>query len=137
MRAASFAMSIAKADVNSAMPLDDRHAPARNRLARLHHRDLLVLAQRAVLAHGAADDEARHAVADQALHDARGGVDVERKIFAKLRRHRRKYATPIRFQSPSPKFDFRALPAAGNLRVFPAKVYNGIAKGRQAATPCV
>ncbi len=85
MRAASFAMSIAKADVNSAMPLSTGTRPRATAFARLHHRDLLGLGERAVLAHGAADDEARHAVADQALHDARGGVDVEREVVAELR----------------------------------------------------
>ena len=81
---------------------DDRDAPARNGFPRLHHRDLLVLRERGVLADGAADDQARHPVADQAFHDASGGVDVERKIVAKLRRHCRKNAAPVRFQSPSP-----------------------------------
>ena len=64
---------------------EHRDAAARHRLARLHHGDLLGFGERAVLAHGAADDEPRHAVADQALHDARGGVDVEREIGLELR----------------------------------------------------
>ena len=84
MRAASFAMSMANADVNSAMPLRDGNAAARHRLRRLHDGDLLGLGERAVLAHGAADDEPRHAVADEAFHDARGGVDVERQIGPEL-----------------------------------------------------
>ena len=93
----------------------DRDAAARDRLAGLHHRDLLVLAQRTVLAHGAAHDQARHAVADQALHDARGGVDVERQVFAKLRRHGRKHATPFGFHANSPSLTIESgiLPVLG------------------------
>jgi hypothetical protein len=86
MRAASFAMSIAKADVNSAMPHSTGHAAARHGFRRLHDGNLLGFGERAVLADGAADDEPGYAVADQPFHDARGGVDVERKIGTELRR---------------------------------------------------
>ena len=84
----------------------DRHATPCDGFRRLHHRDLLVLSERAVLAHRAADDKARHPIPDQALDDARGAVDVERQIFAKLCRHRRKNAAPVRFQLRSPGYRF-------------------------------
>ena len=48
---------------------DDRHAAARDVLRRFHDGDLLGAGQRRVLAHRAADDEARDAVADQAVDD--------------------------------------------------------------------
>ena len=66
-RAASFAISTAKAVVNSAMPQSTGTRPRATAFAGLHDRDLLGLRSSEQFSPtGAADDEAGDAVADQA-----------------------------------------------------------------------
>lgn len=56
---------------------DNRHAFAGDRFRHLIDGTLLACRERAALAHRAADDEARHAIADETFDDARGGVEIE------------------------------------------------------------
>ena len=84
MRTASFAMSIAKADVNSATPQSTGTRPRATALPASITAIFSALESEQFSPDGAADDEPRHAVADQPFHDARGGVDVEREIGAEL-----------------------------------------------------
>ena len=52
-------------------------AAGRDRLGRLHDGDLFLALQRGVLADGPADDQSGNAVADQAVHDFCGRIDIE------------------------------------------------------------
>ncbi|KGC40069.1 hypothetical protein DO73_4433 [Burkholderia pseudomallei] len=63
---------------------DHGHLAARRVARRFDHRELLGRAERRVLAHRAADDEARHAVVHQVLHDAVRRVDIEGEIRLEL-----------------------------------------------------